>query len=350
MELAIEMATPAPPGDGVDSRSGTAVTPSRRGDRAPDELVATHLALGRGAEFDTVRALVSRWGPAARGIGSDCAELDVPPGTRLLVSTDSSVEHVHFERAWLTPREIGYRAAAAAWSDLAAAAGTPLGVLFAVTVSAEWRDVLAEIADGVGDAALNAGAPVVGGDITAGPALILTLTVIGSAVQPLSRAGAHVGDRIFVTGTLGGPLAALRGWRSGAIPDAASRARFAHPVPRLAEARWLRIHGATAAIDLSDGLVADLGHLAAASGVRVVIDLDRVPRWPGLSALEAAASGEEYELVIAAEPALDVDAFEREFRLPLTHIGNVVSGPPGVETYVDGARVDPVGGYDHFSS
>src|SRR5208283_1902564 len=114
--------------------------------------------------------------------------------------------------------EIGYRATAAAWSDLAAAAATPLGVLFAATVSPDWRGALVEIADGVGDAARDAGAPVVGGDITAGPALVLTLTVIGAAASPLSRAGARPGDRIYVTGTLGGPLAAIRAWRSGTIP------------------------------------------------------------------------------------------------------------------------------------
>ena len=318
-------------------------------DRRPEEPPAGHVALGAGAEFDMVRALVSRWGPAARGIGSDCAVLDVPAGTRLVVSTDSSVEHVHFEREWLTPREIGYRATAAAWSDLAAAAATPLGALFAVAISKDWRSALVEIADGVGEAALGAGAPVVGGDITAGPTLVLTLTVFGAAASPLTRSGAQPGDRLYVTGTLGGPLAAIRAWRSGRTPDAGSRGRFAHPVPRLTESRWLRSHGTTAAIDISDGLVADLGHLAAASGVRLAVDLDRVPRWPGLSAREAAASGEEYELVVAAGVALDTQAFEREFGIPLTYIGDAESGPPGVETRMQGARVDPIAGYDHLS-
>jgi thiamine-monophosphate kinase len=223
-------------------------------------------------------------------------------------------------------------------------------VLFAVTVPPSWREALLEIAAGVGESALEAGGPVVGGDITTGAELVLTLTVLGTTTRPLSRAGARVGDHIYVTGTLGGPLAAIRAWRSGERPDSASRARFARPVPRLAEARWLAAHDATAAVDVSDGLVADLGHLAAASGVRAVIDLDRFPRWPGQSAVDAASSGEEYELVVTASRPLDTHTFEREFNIPLTRIGDVESGPPGLETRLQGARVDPVDGYDHFST
>ena len=119
-----------------------------------------NIALGKGAEFDMVRRLLSRWGILARGIGSDCAVLDVPPGDKLVLSTDSSVEGVHFRRDWLTPREIGYRASTAAWSDLAPAAAAPVGVLFAVTVPADWRTALADIAEGVGESASAAGAAV----------------------------------------------------------------------------------------------------------------------------------------------------------------------------------------------
>jgi thiamine-monophosphate kinase len=319
---------------------------------APQEAGESHggnVALGQGAEFDMVRRLVSRWGPLARGIGSDCAVLDIPSGSRVVLSTDSSVEGVHFRRDWLTPREIGYRATAAAWSDLAAAGAVPLGVLFAVTVPADWRAALADIADGVGESAAAAGAPVIGGDITAGPVLVLTLTVIGTAPHPLSRVGAKPGSRIYVTGVLGGPLAAVKAWQRGNSPDAASRARFARPAPRLAEGRWMATHGAVAAIDVSDGLAADLGHLAAASGVRLVVNLDRVPRWAGQSATESASSGEEYELVVAADADLDRRAFELEFDIPLTYIGDAVAGSPGIETRVDGVRVDPVPGYDHLS-
>ncbi len=208
---------------------------------------------------------------------------------------------------------------------------------------------LAAIADGIGEAARIVEAPIVGGDTVAGPALVITMTVLGSAARPLARDGARPGDHVYVTGTLGGPFAAIRAWERGDVPPEAARRRFARPQARLREARWLAARGATAAIDVSDGLVGDLRHIAAASGVRVVIELDRVPKWVGLTAAEAGASGEEYELACTAPTAIDSDAFVREFRLPLTPIGRVAEGPPGVDVFVAGQRVDPMPSYDHFS-
>ncbi|MFL5577881.1 MAG: AIR synthase related protein, partial [Gemmatimonadaceae bacterium] len=154
---------------------------------------AVSVPLGPGREFDAVRDMLRRWGAAASGVGDDCAVLDVPAGERLCVSTDASVEGVHFRAGWLTPREIGWRAAAAALSDLAAAGAAPLGLLLAVSVPARWRPDLGELADGVGAAARAAGAPIVGGDTTgaAADALSLTVTVLGSAVRPLGRGGAR---------------------------------------------------------------------------------------------------------------------------------------------------------------
>ena len=309
--------------------------------------------LGPGREFDLVRDLLRRWGSIAQGIGGDCAVLDVPAGERLCVSTDSSIENVHFRADWLTPREIGYRAAAAALSDLAAVGATPLAMLVALSAPARWRARLGELADGVGDAARLTGALIVGGDTTASPeSLSLTVTVLGAAAAPTSRVGALPGDRLYVTGTLGGSLEALRALEAGAVPPPEHRERFAHPTPRIAEGRWLAAHGVHAAIDISDGLVADLGHLAAASGVRLRVDLDLLPRAPRVEARRAAESGEEYELAVAAA-ALDVEAFRAATGTPLREIGVVVAAGetgPGVEVYREGARVDLPRGYDHFSS
>lgn len=302
-----------------------------------------------GREFDAIRGMIARWGDLARGIGSDAASIEVPAGQRLVVSTDSSVERVHFRREWLTPHEIGYRATAAALSDLAAAAATPIGVLLAITVPPHWQDSLNEIADGAGEAVRQVETVIVGGDLASGEALALTVTVLGATPRPLSRAGARVGDAVYVTGTFGGPLAALRAWTSGTPPTRDDRVRFAHPVPRIREAKWLAERGATAAIDISDGLAADIGHIAAASGVRVVLELDHVPHTTGTSPVDAARSGEEYELAITAPPGLDTTAFANAFGLPLTQIGTVVAGSPGVETRISGARVDPPAGYNHFS-
>ncbi len=316
----------------------------------PPATGPSHVTLGPGVEFDLIRALTERWGAIARGLGNDCGVLDVPAGERLVVSTDTAVEDVHFRASWLTPRDIGFRSAMGAWSDLAAAAATPIGAVLALTVPQQWVAELPAIADGIGDAARVVEAPIVGGDTVAGPALVITMTVLGSAVRPVGRDGARPGDHVYLTGTLGGPFVAIRAWERGDEPGEAERLRFARPQARLREARWLAAHGASAAIDVSDGLIGDLRHVAAASGVRLTIELDRVPRWPGISAVEAGASGEEYELACTAPEAIDAAEFAREFRVPLTEIGRVASGAPGVDVFVGGQRVDPVPSYNHFSS
>jgi thiamine-monophosphate kinase len=267
----------------------------------------------------------------------------------LLLSVDTSVENVHFRRSWITPREIGYRATAAALSDLAPAGATPIAILLAVSAPAAWLSDLPAVAAGVGAAARDAGTVVVGGDTTAGRDLTLTLTVAGASERPLSRAGARPGDHVYVSGRLGGPAAAVRMWTGGTEPDAATRERFAHPAPRLREGQWLAAHGATSAIDVSDGLVADLRHLAAASAVSLSIDLDRVPRWPGTTVIEAASSGEEFELAVTTAKHFDVAAFEREFGVPLTRVGEVVAGGAEVEARAGGVRVALIPGYNHFS-
>lgn len=305
--------------------------------------------LGTGREFDAVRELVARWGPLARGIGDDCAFLSVPAGETLCVSTDTSVEGTHFRRDWLSDEEIGYRATTAALSDLAAVAARPLALLWAVTLSDGDRASLGALADGVADAARRVGATIAGGDLTSGAAISLTLTVLGSTRRPLRRGGAAPGQTLYVTGRLGGPQLALRAWLAGEIPPDAARRRFARPDARVREALWLAEHGATAAVDLSDGLAGDAGHLAAASGVSLDVDLARLPLAPGATPRDAATSGEEYELVVAAPPDLPVTDFEAAFDVALTAIGSVAAGPGVARFHDGGARVDLGAGYDHFS-
>lgn len=313
---------------------------------AEDKTAITHL--GDGAEFDTIRDFIKRWGAASTGIGDDAATLEIPRGERLVVSVDAFIAGRHFEPAWITPQEIGYRAAAAALSDLAAMAALPLGILFAVNCPDDWRDRLGDIADGVAEAALSVETTIRGGNVAAAGELSITTTVMGHAFEPLARRGAAVGDRVYVTGQLGGPGAAVVAWKSGREPTAIARSRFAHPIPRIREARWLASNGATACIDISDGLMADARHIAAASGRHIEIGLGRLPAIDGVSVREAAASGEEYELLVTA-PTLDVAAFAAEFGLPLTEIGAVVAGSPGVTALEGGARVAAVQGHDHFS-
>ena len=308
-----------------------------------------HLALGEGREFDAIRAMLEEWGPRASGVGDDAAVVAVPAGEQLVVSTDASMEGVHFKRAWMSATEIGERAASAALSDLAAMAATPLGILLALAVPERWQDELPELARGVGWAAARTRCLIVGGNLTRGSELSLTITVLGSAREPLGRAGARAGDRLLVTGRLGGPGAALRELLAERPPSPDDRARFVAPAPRLDEARWLAARGARAAIDISDGLLADAAHLARASGVTLAFDLSAVPRVEGVTAEEAAASGEEYELLLAVPPeaTMDLDAFTREFGILITDIGRAMEA--GAELVgIDGGGPAPPLGHDHL--
>jgi thiamine-monophosphate kinase len=154
-----------------------------------------------------------------------------------------------------------------------------------------------------------------------------------------------------VTGELGGPAAAVRALSNRTQPRAEWRDRFAQPRARIREARWAAGRGARAAIDISDGLLADAAHVAAASNVRISIDLDRLPRVPGVDAFEAARGGEEYELLLTSAIPLDCVTFRERFGIPLTDIGAVSDGEPGIEVVMNGARVDvDAAGYDHFGA
>ena len=313
-------------------------------------------ALGPGGEFDRIRALAALWKDRARGLGDDCAILEVG-AERIALSVDMSVEGVHFRRDWLTPAEIGYRAAASALSDLAAVAAEPLALLLAVAMPAdEPESTLLELGQGVGDAVSAAGAVVVGGDLSRGDRLTLDCCVVGRASAPVRRAGARPGDLLVVTGALGGPLAALTAWRRGVDPPSAARERFVHPPPRHMAARYLAGLGAHAMIDISDGFAADLGQLLVASGVGARVDVDRLPVHPDAAAAALAAgesawsfaarSGEEYELVAALPAGLSPNALAAA-PAKVTVIG-VVEAELGLRAMDRGVAVRLAGGWDHF--
>lgn len=309
-----------------------------------------HTGMGPGAEFDAIRRLLEQWGPHSAGAGDDAAVLDVPPGEHLIASVDTAVEGVHFRRGWLTPAEIGYRAVTAALSDLAAMAAQPLGVLTAIVLPEPWRDKLSEIAEGIGVAVSNAETKVLGGNLSAGAEFSITTTVLGHAGAVLRRDAVRPGDTLYLTGRVGAVGAALSAFLAGRAPSPEQRERFARPVARIAEARWMAAAGATAAIDISDGLAADAGHLAAASGVGIELELGAVPVGAGVSPRDALASGEEYELLVAAPQGLDSTAFESLFGLPLTAVGRAVADHPGIVEVRDaGRRVAAGRGHDHLS-
>lgn len=311
-----------------------------------------HLWLGGGSEFDRIRSIYARLGPAGYGLGDDCALLRADKAT-IALSIDISVEGVHFRRDWVTLSQIGYRAAAAALSDLAAEGARAAGLLVSVGVPKHGApSEAADIMAGVGAAASDAGAKVLGGDLTDAPQLIVDVCAIGTAPRPVRRIGASSGDGVWVTGRLGGMALALQQLQAGLRPEPGLLQRFAHPEPRLVAGQWLASQGARAMIDLSDGLSSDAGHLAAASGVAIEIALDRVPCWPGATPSVAVSSGEEYELLVALPPAFgetQARAFAGLVHLPLTRIGSCAAGA-GVRFTDRGAAVSVPPGYDHFAA
>ena len=320
-------------------------------------MTGRSLRLGPGGEFDRLRAIFVALGTAGRDLGDDCALLSIG-GRTLAISIDLSLEGVHFRTDWLALREIGWRATAAALSDLAAEGATPLGVLVSLGVPGNRQrrtgnaSPAVQIMAGVGAAARSVGASVLGGDLVRSPRYLVDVCVLGVAQRPVRRSGARPGDGLWVTGRLGGAglaLAALRAGPRGRLAPALRR-RFARPVPRIAAGRWLARRGARAMIDISDGLAGDAGHLAAASGVGVAIELERVPCWPGVTPLAAVRSGEEYELLVAMPRRFGTagaKAFGRATGLPLTRIGACIAGR-GVRMTHDGRPITPPPGFDHF--
>ncbi|MSR22287.1 MAG: thiamine-phosphate kinase [Gemmatimonadetes bacterium] len=295
--------------------------------------------LGPGREFDRIRAILSdipNPGPDVRvGPGDDGAVFS----DGLAISTDLSIEGVHFRLDWISPEEAGYRAAAAGLSDLAAMAAEPIA-LFA-SVAAPGDGTSAEtVMQGVKRLAARSGIPLLGGDLTRSPGpLVVDVVSVGRSLDPLLRSGAGEGDELWVTGTLGGAAAAVALWSAGRPVPAEARRAFAEPSPRVREAIWLRRAGATAGIDLSDGIAGDAAHLAAASGVSIVLIAEALPVHPALSGADfppgvdalglALHGGEDYELLVAAPKGVlvsRVEEFSSLFDLPLTRVGRADGG------------------------
>lgn len=313
--------------------------------------------LGPGAEFDIIRSVlrdaVAPGAMVALGAGDDCALLRAGEG-HLAITVDLFVEGVHYQAAWGSPEEVGGRAVRAAISDLAAMAADPVAVLVSLSLP---RGEDAELAERIGlgcrSAAEASGAALIGGDLARGGAgLTLDVAALGWVIRPLLRSGARPGDELWVSGALGAAAAAVEGWRAGSTVRDDWRERFWRPAPRWREARWLAERGAGAAIDLSDGLLADAGHIAAASGVGVEIDWAAVPVTSGVETSLAVKGGEDYELLVALpRDILSREAtteFQQTFGVPLTRVGRAVSGT-GVRVFRDGAEVQVASrGFDHF--
>ena len=311
--------------------------------------------LAPGPEFDFIRMVArqsQRRHPLVRlGVGDDCAIVG-----DFAISLDACVENVHFRRDWITAEEIGWRAAGAALSDLAAVAADPVAILVSIVFPERDRGGYAELVmRGVTAAADAVGATLIGGDVAAGQQLVIDVAVIGKVGEPVLRSGAKPDDEVWVTGTLGGAAAACAVWDEGGQPPLDARRRYAHPYPQIAAARWLRQEiTLTSMIDLSDGLYGDAAHLAAASGCRIELDATAIPvdTASGATFEQAVTGGDDFELCFTA-PAGQVETvrarFEAVFTCPLTRVGVVSAGSGVLERAEDGSmRTVERAGYQHF--
>lgn len=291
-----------------------------------------------------------------RGIGDDAAVL-APADEPLVWTIDAAVEGVHFRRDLASLRDVGFRATMAAASDLAAMGARPLGLLSALVLPPDLDDEeLAELARGQREAADALGTAVAGGNLARGPSIAITTTALGAATDPIPRDGARPGDAIWLAGPVGLAAAGLqlleRGRAGATDAERAAIDAFRRPRARIAEGLAARPF-ARAAIDVSDGLARDLGHVARASGVTAVIDpraivgpeLAEVAATLGADAVELALhGGEDYALVVVASGGARLDAFTR------------IGACEARRGDVDVARVEPDGttvpvrehGFDHF--
>ena len=300
------------------------------------------------------------------GSGDDAAV--TVPGGAVATSVDALVEGVHFRRETASPRQIGRKAISTALSDLAAMGAAP-GEAYVWLGAPEDIDEaeLLEVGEGLAAVAAETGTTVAGGDLTRAPVLSLAVTVTGHAPRAedfVTRAGARPGDTLVVTGELGGAAAGLLLLEDPSLEgDDGLRARQLDPTPRLAAGRALAAAGATAMIDLSDGLAGDAGHVATASGILLIVDAEALPVAPGVAAVAAAADrdalelatagGEDYELLAALPPAAVAAAQEALAALgtPLTAIGRVEAAAddrPRAEVRRRGGEAVPNRGFDQL--
>jgi thiamine-monophosphate kinase len=305
---------------------------------------------GNHGEFDAIDRLRRRLPVPPAGqvwIGDDAAVLGTAQG-RLVLTTDLAVAGVHADLEVIGLDDLGWRAFAAAVSDVAAMGARPLGAV--VGVAGPPTTDLDLLYDGIAASSEAHGCPVVGGDLSNSTELVLAVTVTGHVEGepgPVLRSGARPGDSLLVTGALGAAAAGLRALQArdevGAPGDAGGvTLEMAHrrPRARLAEGETARRAGASAMIDVSDGLLADLGHVADASGVG--FRLDEVPVSPGATIDDALGGGEDYELVVAvADDERLMAAFAEAGLRPPLPIGACTADP--AERTLAGRRVTAVG-------
>jgi thiamine-monophosphate kinase len=317
------------------------------------------------SEFDLIRRYFTRPAPdAVLGVGDDCALVQLQPRTLCALSTDMLLEGTHFPRG-TDPQKLGWKSLAVNLSDLAAVGADPRFALLAIAMPEADEVWIAAFARGFFTLADRYRVQLIGGDTTRGP-LSICITVVGGIPEDLAlrRDAAAAGDEVWLSGATGEAALALAHLQGRIrLPEAALRsclARLETPDARIE--LGTRLRGlARSAIDISDGLLADLGHIAEASGVAIDVALESLPRAPALRdcqdaqlALECiAAGGDDYELAFTASPShrSEVEALGDQLGIALTRIGTVTLGEGRVS--LRDAQGEPVAlqcaGFDHFA-
>ena len=312
-------------------------------------------------EFELIERIIARLRDAASGEGvvlgpgDDAAVLEIPDGHQLVVSTDTLVAGRHYPDGACADA-IGYRSLAVATSDLAGDGGDPRlrhRVVTAESLTVNWAE---HYADGLAAAARDFGIAIVGGNVAKGPESV-TVTVHGHTPSgtAITRSGAKPGEVLYVTGSLGGAGLALAEenlgeWSLVALKEDSPLKRYWMPQPRLRLGIGLR-GIASAAIDISDGLSSDLDHLCRASGVGCDVDLNAVPLYPGATAVDAVAMGDDYELAFAAPPNMRdaIAGLAQRHGMSVTPIATLrEDANPGANWWQDGTPVEVQPGYRHF--
>lgn len=326
-------------------------------------------ASGELALLQTIRARAAAL-PSSRvqlGIGDDCALLRLKAGEELAVTTDLSIEGRHFRLDWHPPESVGHRTLARGLSDLAAMGARPVAAFLSLglprelaTASDSSRLWVDRFLDGLLALAAEHRVPLAGGDLAESPVAIADIVLTGAVPQgkALLRSGAKPGDRIYVTGSLGGAAAELAALEQSPQSfahtlRATNSAPHLYPQPRIAQGLWLRKHRlASAAMDLSDGLSTDLTHLCEESGVAAEVDSSALPL--GLEATQAMAlhGGEDYELLFTAPVSAKIP--RRIAGIAITAIGRVLTAKkkrPRVMLLTEtGSQPLEPHGWEHFSS
>lgn len=255
-----------------------------------------------------------------RGIGDDCAILQILAGSQLLVTTDLSIEGVHFRREWHPASSVGHRCLARGLSDIAAMGGEPMACFLSLGVPSKlpkrWPN---DFLRGLLRLARQFDISLAGGDTSSAEHIIADIAVLGTvpAGRAVLRSGARPGDSIYVSGVLGGAASVLRSLYRGGTTHRPSGRRHFYPEPRVKVGRWVRQRGlATAMIDLSDGLSVDLAHICRESRVSAVIQESAIPVARGANLDLALHGGEDYELLFTASPGA---------KLPLKIAGVVIT-------------------------